>query len=122
MSDAGTLLSDLDGGRPSDGDLVDSILSDLNQSGRGASAPQPPAGARSQIQTVPQLQSSFPTATDPAVPTAHLIGRDHPTSADFQRMMMQPAPTPVPYNAVANDMYLKYVLQINKFIFLVNLK
>jgi len=96
MSDAGTLLSDLDGGRPSDGDLVDSILSDLNQSSRGA--PAPPMGVRAPMQTVPQLQSSFPTATDPAVPTAHLIGSDHPTAADFQRMMMN-AQGPIPFNA-----------------------
>lgn len=103
MSDAGTLLSDLDEGRPSDGDLVDSILSDLNQSGRGSASPQPPTGTRGQMQTVPQLQSSFPTATDPAVPTAHLIGHDHPTSADFQRMMMN-AQGPVPFNAMAPQM------------------
>jgi hypothetical protein len=99
MSDAGTLLSELDGARPSDGDLVDSILSDLNQSNQGNMPPQ--MGVRGQIQNVQQLQSSFPTATDPAVPTAHLIGHDHPTPADFQRMMATaqgPAPfnTPVP--------------------------
>ena len=84
MSDAGTLLSELDGARPSDGDLVDSILSDLNQSG----APQPPMGVRNAMQNAPPMQSTYPNAADPAVPTAHLIGHDHPTPADFQRMMM----------------------------------
>jgi len=101
MSDAGTLLSELDGARPSDGDLVDSILSDLNQSNQG-NAP-PPMGARGQMQNVQQLQSSFPTATDPAVPTAHLIGHDHPTPADFQRMMAT-AQGPVPFNTSAPQM------------------
>ena len=104
MSDAGTLLSDLDGARPSDGDLVDSILSDLNQSNSsGQGNMPPPMGVRGQMQNVQQLQSSFPTATDPAVPTAHLIGHDHPTPADFQRMMST-AQGPVPFNARAPQM------------------
>jgi len=104
MSEAGTLLSELDGARPSDGDLVDSILSDLNQSSHsGGGNMAPPMGVRGQMQNVQQLQSSFPTATDPAVPTAHLIGHDHPTSADFQRMMSA-AQGPVPFNAMAPQM------------------
>jgi hypothetical protein len=101
MSDAGTLLSELDGARPSDGDLVDSILSDLNQSGQG-NAP-PPMGVRGQVKNVQQLQSNFPTAIDPAVPTAHLIGHDHPTPADFQRMMAN-AQGPLPFNAAVPQM------------------
>ena len=108
MSDAGTLLSELDGARHSDGDLVDSILSDLNQSGQG-NAP-PPMGVRGQVQNVQQLQSNFPTAVDPAVPTAHLIGHDHPTPADFQRMMAT-AQGPVPFNTAVPQMQqeAKYV-------------
>jgi len=108
MSDAGTLLSELDGARHSDGDLVDSILSDLNQSGQGNA--QPPMGVRGQVQNVQQLQSNFPTAIDPAVPTAHLIGHDHPTPADFQRMMAT-AQGPVPFNTAVPQMQqeTKYV-------------
>jgi hypothetical protein len=92
MSEAGTLLSNLDGmARPSDGDLVDSILADMNQSSGSnpvMSNSPPPVGARIPMQPVAPMSGNFPTATDPAVPTAHMIGRDHPTEADFQRMMM----------------------------------
>lgn len=103
MSDAGTLLSELDGARPSDGDLVDSILSDLNQSNSSGHGNTQSMGSRGQMQNVPPLQSSFPTASDPAVPTAHLIGRDHPTPADFQRMMSA-AQGPVPFNPMTPQM------------------
>jgi hypothetical protein len=50
----------------------------------------------------------YQTSADPAVPTAHMIGREHPNPADFTQMMMQqqgapymqqqyqqPQPTPV---------------------------
>jgi len=119
MADAGTLLSDLDGAHhSSDGDLVDSILSDLNQAGRtnpivqsrgqgqGQGQPQmvPPPGMRLPMQTQEQgLPSTYPNAADPAVPTAHLIGRDHPTEADFQRMMMA-AQGPVAFNTMSPQM------------------
>ena len=109
MSEAGTLLSDLDGARPTDGDLVDSILSDLNQTGRGGGnpvvshAPPPPAGARMPMQQVAPMQSTYPNAADPAVPTAHMIGGDRPTEADFQRMMMA-AQGPLPFNAMVPQM------------------
>jgi hypothetical protein len=117
MADAGTLLSELDGSsRPSDVDLVDSILSDLNQpsggnpimstrnTGQGQGSLPPPSGVRNQIQSAQQQHpSTYPNAADPAVPTAHLIGRDHPTEADFQRMMMA-AQGPLPFNAMAPQM------------------
>jgi hypothetical protein len=104
MADAGTLLSDLDGAKPSDRDFVDSILSDMNQmNGAGGGAPPPPQGARMPVQNVPPVQSTYPNAADPAVPTAHLIGRDHPTEADFQRMMMA-AQGPLPFNAMTPQM------------------
>ena len=106
MSEAGTLLSDLDSAKPTDRDLVDSILSDLNQpsAGNPVQALPPPAGARMPMQAAPPpVQSTYATAADPAVPTAHLIGRDHPTEADFQRMMMA-AQGPLPYNAMTPQM------------------
>jgi len=108
MADAGTLLSELDGNsRPSDVDLVDSILSDLNQpSGNNpiVRGNPPPAGVRMPMQPQEQgLSSTYPNAADPAVPTAHLIGRDHPTEADFQRMMMA-AQGPLPFNAMTPQM------------------
>jgi hypothetical protein len=106
MSEAGTLLSDLDSAKPTDRDLVDSILSDLNQpsAGNPIQSLPPPAGARMPMQAAPPpIQSTYATAADPAVPTAHLIGRDHPTEADFQRMMMA-AQGPLPYNAMTPQM------------------
>jgi hypothetical protein len=110
MSEAGTLLSDLDSAKPNDRDLVDSILSDMNQVsasnplvGMGGGAPPPPAGVRMPIQTVPSNPMTHPNASDPAVATAHMIGRDHPTEADFQRMMMA-AQGPLPFNAMAPQM------------------
>lgn len=106
MADTGTLLSDLDGARPSDTDLVDSILSDLNQPSAGnpvmTNAP-PPAGARMPMQAAPPPPNVYPNSSDPAVATAHMIGRDHPTQADFQRMMMS-AQGPLPYNAMIPQM------------------
>jgi hypothetical protein len=108
MSQAGTLLSDLDSAKPTDRDLVDSILADINQvSGSnpimGNGAPSPPAGVRMPVQSVQPTPMTHPNAADPAVATAHLIGRDHPTEADFQRMMMA-AQGPLPFNAMSPQM------------------
>lgn len=107
MSEAGTLLSNLDGmTRQSDGDLVDSILADMNHSSGSnpviSNAP-PSVGARMPMQQVSPMSGNFPTATDPAVPTAHMIGRDHPTEADFQRMMMA-AQGPLPFQPMPQQM------------------
>jgi len=108
MSEAGTLLSDLDGARPTDGDLVDSILSDLNNSGGGGNpvvsqAPPPPMGNRMPMQRAPPPPQVYPNGSDPAVATAHMIGGDSPTPADFQRMMMA-AQGPLPFNAMIPQM------------------
>lgn len=106
MSEAGTLLSDLDSAKPTDRDLVDSILSDMNHVGGGGGpgmALPPPAGARMPMQPTPAPPSTYPNSADPAVATAHLIGKDHPTEADFQRMMMA-AQGPLPFNAMAPQM------------------
>ena len=93
----GTLLSDL-GNAPggNDGDLVQQILQDMNAAPAPSNpvvqsyqAPPPPMGPRMPMQQAPPgPQTTFPQAADPAVPTAHMIGREHPTAADFQRMMM----------------------------------
>lgn len=101
MSEAGTLLSELDNAKPNDRDLVDSILSDINHI-NGPGAPPPPAGARMPMQNAPPMPSTYPNAADPAIPTAHLIGRDHPTEADFQRMMA--AQGPLAFNATIPQM------------------
>ncbi len=107
MSQAGTLLSDLGNAPPggSDGDLVNQILADMN-GGAGqlqnpivqSSQPQmqmampPPMGNRMPMQQAPPVPQIYPQATDPSVANAHLIGRDYPTPADFQAMMMAGAP------------------------------
>ena len=104
MSDTGTLLSELDSSTSTDRDLVDSILSDLNHSSAPVNmAPQPPMGVRGQMQKAPPIQSTYPNAADPAIPTAHLIGHDHPTEADFHRMMMSNQ-GPLPFNSMTPQM------------------
>ncbi len=115
MADAGTLLSDLDGAQSTDRDLVDSILSDLNQpSGAnpvvstGGMAPPPPQGARMPMQQAPPPPNMYPRSADPAVATAHMIGKEHPTEADFQRMMMA-AQGPMPFNAMVPQMQQQYM-------------
>lgn len=112
MSGQGTLLADLDGtpGADIDSNIVQSILSDLSHpSGgnpvmsQGHNIP-PPMGNRAPIQNANAQYSTYPNAADPAVPTAHLIGRDHPTPADFQRMMSYqqgPPSQPMAYNTGA---------------------
>jgi hypothetical protein len=105
MSQAGTLLSDLGNG-PSpgnDSDLVQQILADMNNSPPNpvvqtnhnlppVGSPMPPMGNLGHMVNAQQnhqhQQSTFNQAADPNVATAHMIGRDHPTEADFNRMMM----------------------------------
>lgn len=106
---SGTLISDLDNVNRSDTDLVQSILTDLDQGSqpqqqRGMTAPPPPMGPRMPMQPVQPIPNNFPTAVDPAVPTAHMIGREHPTQADFQQMMMTQQGN-LPYNPMVPQMY-----------------
>jgi hypothetical protein len=104
MSEAGTLLSELGNAPPNnDRDLVDSIFADLNQTKGPSQAPPPGPAARPAMQQAAPMPSTYPNAADPAVPTAHMIGKDHPTEADFQRMMMA-AQGPLPFNAMAPQM------------------
>lgn len=120
MSQAGTLLSDLGNG-PSpgnDNDLVQQILSDMNSAppnpvvqtnhnihGMPNQMGQPmgqPQGQRQQMMNAQQpQQSTYPQAADPNVPTAHMIGRNHPTEADFNRMMF-----PSPQGSVQGAPYM----------------
>lgn len=113
MSQAGTLLSDLGGSPGNDNDLVQQILADMNtspsnpvvQSNNPMSqgSPTPPMGHRAPMMNAqnPQ-QTTYHQAADPAAPTAHMIGRSHPTEADFNRMMMSgslnsPGPGQAPF-------------------------
>jgi len=101
MADGGTLLSDLDNAPPvSDRDLVNSIYADLNTPSQGN--PVVPQGQRMPMQNQQgSLPSTLPNAADPAVPTAHMIGREHPTAAEFDRMLAQ---GPLPYNSTVPQM------------------
>lgn len=92
MASAGTLLSDLDGnGGGEDGDYVQKILSDMNIPTGGGMRPAPPpmqAHAPPPQQGYQQEPNSLQhIVADNRIPTAHMIGNEHPTSADFAAAM-----------------------------------
>ena len=98
MASAGTLLSDLDGRSPvlnnKDDDLVNKILADMNMPSSSnpiMSAPSPPSGNGSRVIQSPNPNSTYPMASDPATATAHMIGKDYPTTADFANLMHSPS-------------------------------
>lgn len=78
MSSAGTLISDLDTSPhlDGDGDLISKIMADMNS--------EPPAQASSGMISSPNPNSTLQHTMDTAPATAHLIGHEHPTNADFQ--------------------------------------
>ena len=97
MATAGTLLSDLDGKAPvfsnKDDDLVNKILADMNipsSSNPVMNAPPPSGNGNRMIQS-PNPNTTYPMATDPATATAHLIGKDYPSAADFANLMHSPS-------------------------------
>lgn len=90
---AGTLLNDLDNKPPvfgnNDDDLINRILADMNtpsQSNPVMNVPPPSGNGNRMIQS-PNPNSTLPVAMDPATATAHLIGKDYPTPADFANLM-----------------------------------
>jgi hypothetical protein len=95
MATAGTLLSDLSDKPPvfnNDNDLVNRILADMNVPSAGnpvmgQQAPPPPAHNGQRIQSAPNPNTVYPHNLDPAGPTAHLIGKDYPTAADFANVL-----------------------------------
>ena len=91
MATAGTLLSDLDGRAPvlnnKDDDLVNKILADMNI---------PMSGGNKIIQS-PNPNTMHPVAMDSSSATAHMIGKDYPTPADFANAMHVPNFTHAPY-------------------------
>lgn len=96
MAQAGTLLSDLDSKPPvfsnKDDDLVNKILADMNipsQSNPIMNAPPPPSG-NGRVINSPNPNSTYPMAIDPGTATAHMIGKDYPTPADFAHLMHSP--------------------------------
>jgi hypothetical protein len=102
MANAGTLLSDLDGKAPlsGDGDLVRMIYQDMNSgasagvgSGNDMRPGGPPGGVQAPMMPMPPPQQSTQQyQMDPGPPTAHIIGGQHPTSADFAQMLQSSSP------------------------------
>jgi len=97
MASAGTLLSDLDTKAPvfnKDDDLVNKILADMNlpsQSNPTMNAMPPPSGNGNKMIQSPNPNSVYPVSIDPATATAHMIGKDYPSAADFANMMHSPS-------------------------------
>jgi hypothetical protein len=96
------MLADLQDAAPvaADGDLVKRILADLNatespmnpviQGGKPV-ASMPPPGSNGRMISAPNPNTTYPLAMDPATATAHMIGKDYPSAADFASMMGGPA-------------------------------
>jgi hypothetical protein len=111
MASSGTLLSDLADRVPvsKDDDLVSQIMSEMNRSPSPAnpvmSAPSgPPQQAHTGMIYAPNPNQTHPAAMDPATATAHMIGKQYPTTADFANMMHAPsyyggAPMGSPYQS-----------------------
>jgi len=111
MATAGTLLSDLDGKAPvfsKDDDLVNKILADMNIPSQSNPIMQPTmqsmqptmqsmqsmqpmhqSGTGNRMINAPNPNSTYPMSSDPATATAHMIGKDYPTAADFAGLMPQ---------------------------------
>jgi hypothetical protein len=108
MASAGTLLSDLDQKSPvfsnKDDDLVNKILSDMNlpsATNPTMNSMNPMSGGNRMIYA-PNPNSTYPVASDPSTATAHIIGKDFPTPADFANMMQPTSPyAHSPYQASA---------------------
>ena len=85
MASSGTLLSDLDSnqGGGSDGDLVKKIFADMNVGGGS----NPIMNNVGQMITAPNPNSIAPMTMDSAPVTSHIIGKEHPTPADFAAAM-----------------------------------
>ena len=98
MANAGTLLSDLDGKAPisGDGDLVKMIYNDMNSSQDmrpGTPSAMAPGGVQGPMMPMPPPQQSTQQyQMDSGPPTAHIIGGQHPTAADFAHMLQSSAP------------------------------
>ncbi len=98
MASAGTSLEDLASQAPldNDGDLVQKILADMNTGGNPGNAmmsaqppalPPAPSARAAPAMTDPNPNTMIHHAMDPATPTAHMIGGQHPSPADFAALM-----------------------------------
>lgn len=120
MASSGTLLSDLDGnggggGGGGDSDLVSRILADINVSGQNSSNPLMPPSSGMINSPNPNSVAHMSMDSNPA--TSHIIGKDHPSPADFAAAMhsvprsqdaqMGPPP-PMPNNMMAGGNWSNY--------------
>jgi hypothetical protein len=91
MAEAGTLLSDLDGKQSlaGDDDLVQKIFAEMNTPNGGntiSGLPPAPSG-RAMAPGMAPIGAMSQIAMDPTAATAHIIGGQHPTPADFAHAM-----------------------------------
>jgi hypothetical protein len=102
MAEAGTLLSDLDGKQSltGDDDLVNKIFAEMNapNGGNTLGAPPPAPSGRAVMGGPAPITAMSQIAMDPTAATAHIIGGQHPTPADFAHAMHGTGMMPVnPY-------------------------
>jgi hypothetical protein len=93
MAQAGTLISDLDSKSPvfsNDDDLVNKILADMNIPSQSNPIMNSQPSGNGRVINSPNPNSTYQTAIDPGTATAHMIGKDYPTSADFAHLMHSP--------------------------------
>jgi len=93
MASAGTLLSDLDSKPPvsNDDDLVSKIMADMNMPSATNPIMNAPPHSGSRMIQEQNPNRTHPTAMDPATATAHMIGKEYPTTADFANLMHAPS-------------------------------
>lgn len=137
MASAGTLLSDLDGKAPvfnNDDDIVKKIMAEINQPSPANPVmmhPMPPP-AMNHAQMMPQQpnpNTTFHMSSDPSTATAHMIGKDYPTNADFANMMRGPtypqgaygqmppqmmAPAPTLVDTLKGNLYTDLFIQMKQ--------
>jgi len=88
MSSSGTLLSDLDSGSGGDKDIISEIMADMNGGGGGSpQQPLPSMPPAPMIMNAPNPNSVASHVMDNNPATAHIIGREHPSAADFQHAL-----------------------------------
>ena len=118
MSSAGTLLENLDAapgsGQGSDDDLVSRIFAEMNGTPNGGNVIQPPPAPSARNMPsgqLPPVNSLTSLTMDPTAATAHIIGSQNPTPADFAHamhgtpMMMPPMAQMAPMGQMAPNPY-----------------
>lgn len=90
MNSSGTLISDLDSSPQidGDGDLIKKIMADVNGGESNMmlppAAPAPALPPPGSVISSPNPNTTITHTMDAMPPTAHMIGHQHPSNADFQ--------------------------------------